>query len=166
MSDFCQRFHFFWMKLFLLGSILFEIPSASRYGRHSGMVVVLSSLTDVYMAVNSRWLNFFSTITDRFSYMTLVPYGAMGSIATLYALYKVGPETVPANLLSILILPWHLFRIFCICLCIIYYFCVCVSVFILCISGIFLESDLWTTPPCFKNVQKKFFSLFWIIKSI
>ena len=95
------------MKLFLLVSFLLEIPSVYRYGyrygRHSGMVVVLSSLTDVYMAVNSRWLNFFSTITDRFSYMT---------IATLYALYKVGPGTVPANLLSIYILPWHLFRIF------------------------------------------------------
>ena len=61
--------------------------------------------------------------------MTSVPYRAMGSIAALYALYKVGPGTVPANLLSILIPPWHLFRIFRICLCIIYYFCVCVSVF-------------------------------------
>ena len=59
MSDYCQRFHFFWMKLFLLGYILFEIPSASRYGRHSGMVEVLSSLNNVFMAVNSRWLNFF-----------------------------------------------------------------------------------------------------------
>ena len=50
-------------------SFLLAIPSASRYGKHSGMVVVLGSLNDVLMAVNSRWLNFFSTITDRFLYM-------------------------------------------------------------------------------------------------
>ena len=42
------------MKLFLRVSVLFEIPSASRYGRHSGMVVVLSRLNDVFMAENSR----------------------------------------------------------------------------------------------------------------
>ena len=27
------------------------------------------------------------------------------------------------------------------------------------ILGIFLESDLWTPPPCIKNVQKKFLTI-------
>ena len=43
-------------------SFLLAIPSASRYGKHSGMVVVLGSLNDVLMAVNSRWLNFLALL--------------------------------------------------------------------------------------------------------
>ena len=44
-------------------------PSSSRYGSSSGTGVFLGSLYDVFMAVNSRWLNFFSIMVDRFSYI-------------------------------------------------------------------------------------------------